>query len=286
MGSRVGLLEVRLRVGQMARARGVAATDGALLEVPLQDVTAREGVAAESAHVWTVTGMAEQVALQMLCVQVRLGAVRAREFPIGVLCGDHRVLGGAARRSNGGPARGAREDATAALGAHDVRGRLEVVEQTRVLNHVGLPVRRGHHGLHVLDAVRRAQRLGHAALHRRRGDGLRMRHGRRCLGEHRRCRAILLGGLLVLGRVDHLIVGPRAHLKEAVQRIRRARGVGRGRRARCVRRAGGVDMHTKCLEGRKRLRQVRIVMLELLWRDGREGGEGRIAGAHGGAVLV
>jgi hypothetical protein len=46
------------QAGQVARARGVAATDGALLEVPLQEIIAREGVAAENAHVWTVTGVA------------------------------------------------------------------------------------------------------------------------------------------------------------------------------------------------------------------------------------
>jgi hypothetical protein len=232
---------------------------------------------------------AKQMALQMLCVKVRLRAVRAREFPIGVLRGDHRVLGGAgARRRDGGPARRAGEDATAALGAHDVRRRLEVVEQARVLHHVGLAVGRGHDGLHVLEAVRRhrAQRLGHAALHWRRGDGLRVRHGRRRLGKHRRGRAVLLRRLVVLRRGDHLVASSRAHLGIAVQRIRRAWGVGRGGRARRVRRAVGVHMHTGRLEGRQRLREGLIVMLKLLWRDDREGGEGRVAGAHGVAVIL
>jgi hypothetical protein len=45
-------------------------------------------------------------------------------------------------------------------------------------------------------------------------------------------------------------------------------------------------MHTGRLEGRQRLREGLIVMLKLLWRDDREGGEGRVTGAHGVAVIL
>ena len=190
----------------------------------------------------------------MFCVKVRLGAVRTREFPICVLGGDHRVLGGpGTRRGNSGSPRSARQDPTPALRAHDVRRGLEVVQQRRVRHHVWLAVR-GHDGLHVLEAVggHRAQRLRHAVLHGRRGDGLGVGHGRRRLGKHRRGRAVLLGRLLVRGRGHHLVAPSRAHLGEAVHRVRRPWGVGGGRRPRRVRRAVGVwvEMHARRLEGR------------------------------------
>lgn len=51
------LLDVGLRVGQMASARGVAAADRALLEVALKDVASGEGIPAEDAHVGTITSV-------------------------------------------------------------------------------------------------------------------------------------------------------------------------------------------------------------------------------------
>jgi hypothetical protein len=51
------LLDVSLRMRQVTRSGGVATTDRALLEVTLQDITSREGVAAENAHVWAITGV-------------------------------------------------------------------------------------------------------------------------------------------------------------------------------------------------------------------------------------
>lgn len=51
------LLDMGLRVGQMASARGVAAADGALLEVTLEDVASGEGIPAEDTHVGAITSV-------------------------------------------------------------------------------------------------------------------------------------------------------------------------------------------------------------------------------------
>jgi hypothetical protein len=51
------LLNVGLGVGQVAGAGGVAAADGALLEVTLEDVTSRERIAAQDTHVRAVAGV-------------------------------------------------------------------------------------------------------------------------------------------------------------------------------------------------------------------------------------
>ena len=45
------------RITQMTCAGGVASSDGAFLEVPLEDVGAGEGVIAEHTHVGTVTSV-------------------------------------------------------------------------------------------------------------------------------------------------------------------------------------------------------------------------------------
>lgn len=51
------LLDVSLGVGQVAGAGGVATADGALLEVTLEDVASRKGVAAEHTHVGAVASV-------------------------------------------------------------------------------------------------------------------------------------------------------------------------------------------------------------------------------------
>lgn len=51
------LLNVSVRVGEMAGSGGVATADGALLEVTLQDVTSRERIAAKNAHVRAVASV-------------------------------------------------------------------------------------------------------------------------------------------------------------------------------------------------------------------------------------
>ena len=55
------LLNVSLRVGQVASSGGVSTTNGALLEVTLQDITSRKRIAAKDAHVGAVTGVCREV---------------------------------------------------------------------------------------------------------------------------------------------------------------------------------------------------------------------------------
>lgn len=44
-------------MGEMVSSSGVASSDGALLEMSLQNVTAREGVFAQMAHIRAVSGV-------------------------------------------------------------------------------------------------------------------------------------------------------------------------------------------------------------------------------------
>jgi len=50
-------LQMGLGVRQVSRARWVASSDRAFLEVALQDITAREGILAKNTHVGTITGV-------------------------------------------------------------------------------------------------------------------------------------------------------------------------------------------------------------------------------------
>ncbi|KAM5519034.1 hypothetical protein FOXYSP1_09819 [Fusarium oxysporum f. sp. phaseoli] len=51
------LLNVSLRVRQVTSSSGVATADRALLEMTLQDITSREGIAAKNTHVRAITGV-------------------------------------------------------------------------------------------------------------------------------------------------------------------------------------------------------------------------------------
>lgn len=51
------LLQVRLRVGQMAGPGGVTAADRAFLEMALEDIAPRKRITAENAHVWAVASV-------------------------------------------------------------------------------------------------------------------------------------------------------------------------------------------------------------------------------------
>lgn len=51
------LLNVSLRVGQVASSRGVTTADGALLEVTLEDITSGKRIAAQDTHVRAVAGV-------------------------------------------------------------------------------------------------------------------------------------------------------------------------------------------------------------------------------------
>ncbi|KAI6751599.1 hypothetical protein HG531_006295 [Fusarium graminearum] len=51
------LLNMGLRMRQVAGSGGVATADRTLLEMTLEDITSREGIAAENTHVWAITGV-------------------------------------------------------------------------------------------------------------------------------------------------------------------------------------------------------------------------------------
>ena len=51
------LLQMRLRVRQMAGPGGVSTADRAFLEVALEDIASRKRIAAENAHVWAVASV-------------------------------------------------------------------------------------------------------------------------------------------------------------------------------------------------------------------------------------
>jgi hypothetical protein len=92
--TRVRFLEMRLSVGQMTKPRRIPTTDRAFLEMTLQNITARECVTAKYAHVWTVTSMSEQMALEMFAMQISFVTVRTSIFSVGIFDGDYRTLGG------------------------------------------------------------------------------------------------------------------------------------------------------------------------------------------------
>ena len=51
------LLNVGLRVRQMAHTGGISSSDGAFLKVPLEDITAGKRITAQHAHVRAVAGV-------------------------------------------------------------------------------------------------------------------------------------------------------------------------------------------------------------------------------------
>ena len=51
------LLQMGLRMGQMAGSSWVSAADGALLEVTLENVTSGESIAAQNTHIRAVSGV-------------------------------------------------------------------------------------------------------------------------------------------------------------------------------------------------------------------------------------
>lgn len=134
-----------LRVLQVVGTSGVAAADGALLEMALQDITSTEGILAKMALVGALARVcrwlayareagrdlltSQKMALQVLQVQVCLVAVRALVLAIGVLGGLSRRLSSSRSRS----ARMCGQDTATALLADDVHGlRLLVGKHRRV----------------------------------------------------------------------------------------------------------------------------------------------------------
>jgi hypothetical protein len=195
------LLDVSLRMRQVTRSGGVATTDRALLEVTLQDITSREGVAAENAHVWAITGVSQEMALKMLGMEVSLGAVRAREFAVSVLHGNHSVLGASAGSWGSGSARSTGQDTASSLGANNVGRRL-------ALRHDGLRLHKRSRAVGRRNTRLRHDATGrHRAQHRRtattsRGgrNGLRVRSSCGRLGHHGSRGAIALRRRVLVGR--------------------------------------------------------------------------------------
>lgn len=156
----------------MRRPRGVASSQGTLLEVALQDITSRECIPAKHAHVRAITSVysvsriqngakkkkkhtSQQMALEMLGVQICLVAVRTWELPIRILGGDGGVFGSGtidAIGSHGSrAARDAGKDATTALRADDLgaRGILGRVRRSPVGTRDGIGVHPGRRGLSI-----------------------------------------------------------------------------------------------------------------------------------------
>lgn len=106
----------------------------------------------------------------MLRVEVRLGAVRARELSVRVLDGRHLPL--AVNLADGSAAGSAREDTPTALAPDDVRRLLALLEGA--LLHHGAAVR--HDAGLVHDAGHGPQDGGTTAAGRSRSDGLRVGH--------------------------------------------------------------------------------------------------------------
>lgn len=204
------LLDVRLGVRKMANARRVAAANGALLEVTLEDVTSREGIPAKYTHVRTVASVSEKMTLQVLRVQVRLGAVRAWEFAIGVLDRDDRAFGPSTSGRCSGATRGTGQDTSTTLRTDDVRGLFAFGNHgllLMLLHHLATrPIRRRRAGLLRHDATRRHRsqdRRTAVATRRSRCNGLRPRGGCGRLGHHtarRRVTRLRLVLVVLLGR--------------------------------------------------------------------------------------
>lgn len=272
------LLDVRLRVRQMARTRRVATSNRALDEVTLEDVATREGVAAQDTHVGAIAGVSEQMTLQMLGMKIGLGAVRARKLAVRILLGD-RVLGGGARSRSGRPARSTREDASAALGTDNVSRLVATLGQHAVLAHHGaLNVGGANASLRHSASRHRAENRWSPGAGRRwgRGNWLRMRGSGRGVRHHGGgAGGIALSGIAV---VHHGVVSSAA--SSTLVGRRRVTGhvvgdgsIGSGRRPRTV---GIVPvrrlLHSRMagLERRQGLRREArgVVLLLVLLLDG------------------
>lgn len=174
----------------------VAAADGALDEMTFQNIRARESVPAEYAHVRPVTGVSQEMALQMLRVQISLGTVRAGKLSVCIFLGNGG-LASSSRSRRGRSSWCAGEDSTATLRSHHM-GRLIALGKHRLLSHQrALAVRRVHARLRNDSRCRHGpqNRRGAATLDARGGcrcNGLWMRSSCRCRGHYSRRRWVLL----------------------------------------------------------------------------------------------
>jgi hypothetical protein len=88
-----------MRMAQMSQPVRIAAAYRALREMPFKNVRPRKGVAAQNASIRSVAGVSQKMALEMLCVEVVLAAMRTRELAVlvfnwGNLCGRARSNAG------------------------------------------------------------------------------------------------------------------------------------------------------------------------------------------------
>jgi hypothetical protein len=213
--------------------------------------------------------------LQMLRMKVGLSAVRAREFAISILDGDHGILVGASPSSRSGRStRGAGQDATAALRSNNMCGLLAIGKHRVGLHHRVGAIRRRDSRLRHQTAGRHRSKHGRAtATSRSRSNGLRVRRSGGSLRHHRGRGAIrLMGWIGVLRRhgVDtasaRTLGGLLLVTWEIVGRVWRVWSPGS---ARCMRVATVERLHgwNGGLKGRERLRKRRA-RLQLVWSNG------------------
>lgn len=198
----------------------------------------------------------EEMALQMLSMQICLGAMRAGEFPIGVLLRD-LVL----RRSGSGCRRLTRrawQDSSSALGTDHMRGLFAVEGLLWYARLAGLVSLRGHWAELNRGALRASRARSGGGC-----DGLRMRRSSRGLWEHGGRGGIRLLGVrgVVHQRISGtgaaasalLALGGRRVASHSVGRVRGVWGRGPGSmRVAVIRRL----LHRRVvrLKGRQRLR--------------------------------
>ena len=129
-------LDVGGRVGQVACSGRIAATNRTLLEVALENIAPRKGITTQHAHVRAFASVSKAVALQVLGMEVRLGAMRAREFAIGVLDRNGGAFCSTRSDGRGGwMSKSARQDTTSALRTDNVRRLLTIVHARVRLHH-------------------------------------------------------------------------------------------------------------------------------------------------------
>lgn len=227
----------------------------------------------------------QEMTLQVLGVEVSLGAVRARELAVRILDGNDGALCVArASRSGGRASRSAGKDAAAALRANHVSRLVAIAHTSR--ENGARSVGRVHAGLRHDATSRHGAKDGRDATGgRSRRDGLRVRGSHRGLGQHR-LSAVALGRGRVLA---HLLVRTAASslssrlLRVGGHVVRRARSVGGRGGARSVRVAAVHLVHGRGglrLKRRQSLvRQGRVGVLQLVRRDcgrRRVGGRARV----------
>lgn len=176
------------------------------------------------------------MALQVLCVQICLGAVRTRKLAVGILDGDNIALGPSSSSGSSRSTGGTGQNTTTTLRSNNVGGMVTLSKHGVGLHQRAVTIRR------------RNSRLGHDATrwHRTknrrsptavgsRSNGLRMRRSRRGLRHHgSRSPVTLIRGIGILSHWVHR--GSRRGLRGILVAGQVRGRVWRVRRARCSRR--------------------------------------------------